>query len=181
MADGADLGGLRDRIGKLEFQLELRPTKDFVQEAADKVLTKAAANDKDRNETLLKLIDERLGANRSAILTDLARDHQEFREEVRALLKDVVKEEVPDAVRSEVRTIEAEKELEKQKELAKQKAEEDAREKKWLKVKLRAATAGSIVLLVTAIVGLYFAFQGETEPRQIHQLGKVSDALSGIQ
>ena len=180
MADGADLGGLRDRIGKLEFQLELRPTKDFVQEAADKVLTKAAANDKERNETLLKLIDERLGANRSAILTDLARDHQEFREEVRALLKDVVKDEVPDAVRAEVRAIEAEKELARQKELAKQKAEEDAREKKWLKIKLRLSVLATLFVVLGAFMTLYFSFKGETEPNEVQQMNRAADSLSGL-
>jgi flagellar basal body-associated protein FliL len=180
MSEGVDLGGLRDRIGKLEFQLELRPTKDFVQEAADKVLTKAAANDKERNETLLKLIDERLGANRSAILTDLARDHQEFREEVRGLLKDVVKEEVPDAVRAEVRAIEAEKELARQKELSKQKAEEDEREKKWLKIKLRLSVLATVFVVLGAFMTLYFSFKGETEPNEVQQMNRAADSLSGL-
>jgi len=180
MPDTGDLSGLRDRLTKLEFESSQRPTKEFVQNAADKMLERASANDKERNDNLLKLIDERLGSNRSAILTDLAKDHQEFREEVRQMLKDVVKEEVPDAVRAEVRAIKAEEELARQKAQAAEEAAAAEREKKWLKIKLRLTTLGAVVILITSIVTLYFAFQGETEPREVHQLNKVGDAVSGL-
>jgi|19_taG_2_1085344.scaffolds.fasta_scaffold02051_6 flagellar basal body-associated protein FliL len=180
MADGADVNGLRDRVTKLEFETSQRPTRDFVQGEDEKVLAKAAQNDRERNETLLKLIDERLGANRSAILTDLARDHQEFREEVRQMLKDVVKEEVPDAVRAEVRAIKAEEELAKQKAAAKQKAEEDAREKRWLKIKLRLSVLATTLVVLGAFVTLWFSFKGETEPNEIQQMNRASDSLSSL-
>ena len=180
MADGADTSGIRDRLTKLEFETSQRPTKEFVQAEGDKILRAASENVKERNEALLRLFDERLGTHRAAMQTDLAKDHQEFREEVREMLKEVVKEEVPSAVRAEVRAIKAEEELARQKELAAQKAEEDAREKRWLKIKLRLATIGSLIIVITSLVTLYFAFKGEAGPKEVHQMNKAGEAITGL-
>lgn len=180
MAEGAEVSSLRERLTRAELQLDQKASKEFVQDATDKVLNKAASNDRERNEVLLKLIDERLGANRSAMLSEMARDRQESREENRALFKEIVKDEVPDAVRAEVRAIEAEKELAKQKELARQKAEEDAREKKWLKIKLRLSVLATVFVVLGAFMTLYFSFKGETEPNEVQQMNRAADSLSGL-
>ncbi|MEO0975961.1 MAG: hypothetical protein AAFY24_01830 [Pseudomonadota bacterium] len=181
MADGGEVNGLRDRVTKLEFETSQKPSKDFVQTAMENALRTAGERDRERNEALVKVFDERLGANRSAILTDLARDHQEFREEVREMLKTVVKEEVPGAVRAEVRAIKAEEELAEQKRLAEEEKAKAASKEKWLIIKLRATTITAVILLFTALIGVYYALKGDTEPREVHQLGKVSDALTSIQ
>lgn len=180
MPDTGELSGLRDRVTKLEFDLTQKSSLKDLQNESEKVLAKAASNDRERNDVLLKLIDERLGANRSAMLSEMARDRQETREENRVLLKEIVKEEVPDAVRAEVRAIEAEKELERQKALAKQKAEEDEREKKWLKIKLRLSVLASVFVVLGAFMTLYFSFKGETEPKEVQSMNRAADSLSGL-
>ena len=191
MADG-ELGALRDRVTKLEFEHSQKPTKDFVTDGDEKVKNWADNQATQKNEALLKLIDERLGAIRQAILTDIARDHMEFKSEFEEFLSKMVEQKVPDFVASEVRAIKAEealaaerKKLAEEKIEAEQKAAEEAaeaeREKKWLKIKLRLATAGSLVILVTSIVTLYFAFQGQSEPSQLRDLSRVGQAIENIQ
>lgn len=174
MPDTVDLSSLRDRLTKLEFETFQRPTKDFVQDAADKILIKAAANDKERNDNLLKLIDERLGAHRSAILTDMARDHQKFRDEALEMLRRVVREQVPSAVGVEVDRIEAEK-------AAKALQERAEREARVQRIKNRVALVGSFIVLLTALVTFYFSLRGDTSPTEIRHLDSVGDAITSFQ
>ena len=174
MPDSGEVSSIRDRLTKLEFESSQRPTKDFVQEAADKMLTKAAANDKERNDNLLKLIDERLGAHRSAILTDMERDHQKFRSEVMDALQNVLAERLPNAVRSEVEKIEAEK-------IAAVEKAQLEREKRLQRYKNRVSLVGSILILLTALVTFFFAFQGDTNNTEVKHLNSVSDAITGFQ
>ncbi len=174
MSDSGDWSGFRDRLTKLEFETSQRPTKDFVQDAADKMLTKAAANDKERNDNLLKLIDERLGAHRSAILTDMERDHQKFRTEALDALKDILRKSLPNAVQAEVEKIEDDKQL------AQEKAQ-IARDAKIQRYKNRVALVGSCIVLLTALVTFYFSLRGETSPTEIRHLDKVGDVVSTFQ
>lgn len=171
MPDSGDWSGLRDRLTKLEFQVEQRPTKDFVSDAADRMLTKASSNDKERNDNLLKLIDERLGAHRSAILTDMERDHQKFRTEVMDALQSVLMEKLPHAVRAEVDKIEDAKAAEAERAQAE-------REAKIQRYRNRVAFVGSCVVLLTAMVTFWFSLSGETSPTQIRHLDSVGDAIT---
>ena len=180
MADGADVSGIRDRVTKLEFETSQMPSKEFVQNAMDNALRAAAERDRERNEALVKVFDERLGANRSAILTDIARDHQEFREEVRVMLKEVVKEEVPGAVRAEVRAIKAEEELAKQKKISAEKEEADEREKKWLKIKNRFYLGAAAFSLATSAVVFFYSLQGEASPSEVRALDRIDGGLNSF-
>jgi hypothetical protein len=171
MPDGGDLSSLRDRLTKLEFESSQRPTKEFVQSEDEKVLSKAAANDRERNEVLLKLIDERLGAHRSAILTDMERDHQRFRTELTEGLESLLTRRLPSAVKSEMDKLEAEKALEEQKEQAE-------REAKLQRYKNRVAFIGSCVVLLTALVTFYFSLRGDTGTTEVRHLDSVGSALS---
>ena len=174
MPETGDLSSLRDRLTKLEFESSQRPTKDFVQDAADKMLSKASANDKERNDNLLKLIDERLGAHRSAILTDMERDHQKFRSEVMEALQDILRERLPNAVRVEVDNIEAERAL------AEEKAKRE-RDAKVQRLKNRITLVGSCIVLLTALVTFYFSLRGQASPTEIRHLDHVGDAITGFQ
>lgn len=174
MPDGGDLSSLRDRLTKLEFESSQRPTKDFVQAEDEKMLAKAAANDRERNEVLLKLIDERLGAHRSAILTDMERDHQRFRTELTEGLESLLTRRLPSAVKSEMDKLAAEKALEEQKE----QAERDAKIQRY---KNRVAFIGSCVVLLTALVTFYFSLKGDTSTTEVRHLDSVGSALSDFQ
>jgi len=174
MPDSGDWSGFRDRLTKLEFETSQRPTKDFVQDAADKMLTKASANDKERNDNLLKLIDERLGSYRSAILADMERDHQKFRTEVMDALQDVLMQKLPRAVSDEVDKIEDNKRA------IAEKAQIE-RDKKVQRYKNRIALVGSCIVLLTALVTFYFSLRAETSPTEIRHLDRVGDAVSGFQ
>jgi len=174
MADGADLGSLRDRLTKLEFEATQRPTKDFVQAEDEKVLAKAAQNDRERNEVLLKLIDERLGAHRSAILTDMERDHQRFRTELTEGLEALLTRRLPSAVKAEMDKLEAQKALKEQQE----QADRDAKIQRY---KNRISLIGSVFILLTALVTFFFAFQGETNSTELKHMNNVSDAITGFQ
>ena len=55
------------------------------------------------------------------------------------------------------------------------------REMQWQRVKNRASTAGSIIVLLTAAVTFYFAFRGDTEPKHLKHLDRVGDAVLDIQ
>lgn len=171
MADGGDVNSLRDRLTKLEFESSQRPTKDFVQAEDEKMLAKAAANDRERNEVLLKLIDERLGAHRSAILTEMERDHQRFRTELTEGLESLLTRRLPSAVKSEMENLEAEKALKEQQEQAQ-------RDAKMQRYKNRVAFLGSCIVLATAFVTFYFSLRGDTSASEVRHLDSVGSALS---
>lgn len=171
MADGGDVNSLRDRLTKLEFESSQRPTKEFVQGEDEKVLSKAAANDRERNEVLLKFIDERLGAHRSAILADMERDHQRFRTELTDGLEGLLTRRLPSAVKSEMEKLEAEKALKEQQE----QAERDAKMQRY---KNRVAFLGSCIVLLTALVTFYFSLRGDTSASEVRHLDSVGSALS---
>lgn len=171
MPETGDLSSLRDRLTKLEFESSQRPTKDFVQSEDEKVLSKAAANDRERNEVLLKLIDERLGSHRSAMLTEMERDHTRFRTELTEGLESLLTRRLPSAVKSEMDKLEAEKALEEQKE----QAERDAKIQRY---KNRVAFVGSCIVLLTALVTFYFSLRGDTDTTEVRHLDSVGSALS---
>ena len=174
MSEGGELHGFRDRLAKLEFQVEMRPTKDFVQDVADKMLSKAATNDKERNDQLLKLIDERLGAHRSAIITELERDLNSFKSDALKMLERVLHEKLPNAVKDEVDKIERKKKLQVEREQAE-------REARLQKLKNRITFVGSIIVLLTALVTFYFSFKNQTSPTELRHLDSVGEAITGFQ
>lgn len=174
MPDSGDWSGFRDRLTKLEFETSQRPTKDFVQDAAEKMLTKAAANDKERNDQLLKLFDERLGAHRSAIITELERDLNSFKNDALSMIEKVLQDKLPSAVKKEVDKLEAEK-------AAKAEKTRIERDKKVQRYKNRVALVGSCIVLLTALVTFYFSLRAETSPTEIRHLDSVGDAVSGFQ
>lgn len=180
MADGGDLSGLRDRLTKLEFEATQRPTREYVQAEDEKVLRKAAENDRERNEVLLRLIDERLGAHRSAILSEMAKDHQQFRADVRTMLAEAIRDQVPNAVADEVDKIESRKKAEADKKAKEEERLRDLRDKKVQRWRNRFAMAGSFFVLLASIVTFYFAFGGDANTAQERSLGKLSDAITGF-
>lgn len=137
-------------VTKLEFESSQNPTKEFVQSECEKVLNKAAANDKERNQALLNLFDERLGAHRSAIITELERDLNSFKTDVLKMIEKVLHDQVPSAVKVEVDKIEQAK----QAEAARERAEQEAKIQRY---RNRIAFVGSCIVLLTALVTFYFS------------------------
>lgn len=169
-----EISGLRDRLTRAELQLEQKATKDFVQEAADKMLSKAAANDRERNDVLLKLFDERLGAHRSAIITELERDLNTFKADALKMIEKVLHDQLPNAVAIEVERIEAQK-------LAEAERAQVERDKQVQRYKNRIALVGSCIVLLTALVTFWFSLRGQTGPTEIRHLDNVGEAITSFQ
>ncbi len=169
-----EISGLRDRLTRAELQLEQKASKDFVQEAADKMLSKAAANDRERNDVLLKLFDERLGAHRSAIITELERDLNTFKADALKMIEKVLHDQLPNAVKVEVERIEAQKQAEAER-------AQVERDKQVQRYKNRIALVGSCIVLLTALVTFWFSLRGETGPTEVRHLDSVGDAITSFQ
>ncbi|MEO1187745.1 MAG: hypothetical protein AAFW60_01635 [Pseudomonadota bacterium] len=105
-------------------------------------------------------LDDKMGNVRSAILTDVAKT---LREREEALLIDRVQPLFERLATERDKRQRAEKELE------------------WQRIKNRLQTVGSLIILLTALVTFYFAFQGNAGPREVNQMSRIGDALTDVQ
>ena len=108
------------------------------------------------------------------MLTEMERDHQKFRTELTDGLESLLTRRLPTAVKAEMDKIEAQKALQEQQD----QAERDAKVQRY---KNRISLIGSIFILLTALVTFFFAFQGETDNREVKHMNSVSDAITGFQ
>lgn len=58
---------------------------------------------------------------------------------------------------------------------------ESEREMRLQRLKNRISMAGSIIVLLTALVTFFFAFRGQTEPTQMRHLDSIGDAITEFQ
>lgn len=149
-----------DRIDGLEKEVGQMASMAAVRSIQDEMRKYAEARDKEQNDALTERMDLINGNLRQGIMADVSK-----------LLQENLSHWVEHSLQPLVDEIVTERE----------KAAQAQRDLEWQRIKGRLQTAGSLIILLTAIVTFYFAFQGNAGPREAHQLNKVGDAITGFQ